>query len=788
MPNKKEDPLANIADKYGTILLNKTRSLKYPQPNYDKIAQDIDYEEVEEREEVDKETLKATKQQEQLTQEEIRLAKEKERQVEDARRQAHQANALPATVPVGAPSSALPTANSQEKALEKQQEITEEKQEIESDVAQDIEEAKENTDKKIRNIEDGPHFPFSFFSGPFLFFATAALDSLLSHGFIGDLGMFIFLAILWFIPCMIIMDIGAYVPIFMLLLVDFIFGTGTSSLEFILPGAGTGIDMILDAVPEAIALAMGFAPYQVLQRAWEGRKADLISHQRELLKLKIARIRARGKERLHHFIAGIRGRFSGAGTGGRKLIVFALIIIISYLTQFQGFFGTESNAQIFNVGILVILLIAFVMSGILSQREFAGVLAVLGINIFYKYIIRTDSILASFLPDWLSPVVIIGLFILLAGLLILHILAPDALSTRGVFAWFIFIIFGLSLLFYVPYLNSPRFQEDLQLQQAQTQAELDTFNFWERAFNWYYEMQARGEGTYIAPADQEQVHEYIGITMSEVQASRAEFIEGQPVQVNIQYTTGSKSPINVLTSCDTLGKQANVTPVGQVPATELYTPVVRCVFAGLPKGVHTIQVNAFYNYNSRIEIPLYIMTQTQQTAILERGGDPESFIGSIDKPRTSSGPVDFGVSNSLGDNPTLKLPLVYSREEPNELPQTIFLSLKNPEGNKRTQGDLKVINNIQFDLPEGLNIGNCDFMPPGTGIIEPTSRDNGRWVVDVTEHFETFKLNDVISCDLFINEDYTSTFLPATGYSLSTMYFSIDYTYGLSQLAPVTVS
>lgn len=658
-------------------------------------------------------------------------------------------------------------------------------------IATAIEALKAKFQGKIDKLSGPPSGLDALFMSGTLFAATMVFDSILSQAAVGDIISFFILTFFWLGVCMYFGSFVAFISIFIYLFVDFLFGLIWTPTQLI-PGFGPVVDGAADAIPEAFLYITKRTPDKILREAYDTSIARKIRHLHEVLRIKINKIKDEGQRKIKHFIAGVRGHFGGFMSERRKLVVFVVCALIVYLS-YLGWLGVQNTAQWWATGFFIFILFSFKMFGMLDDRELGGSLVFMLINVSLPFILQSDNFLSNTLGgEWAIMTLIV--VIIISVLLALRIMLPESMSSRRVFSIMLFIILALSLTYFPQYFSSEQFQLQVDQARVQSQSEINNLNAWDRFVDWVVVMQQKSSGTYVAPAEQENVHEYVGVQFAAVEPARDKFLENQAVRVNIEYETGSQEVIEVLTTCDTENTQGaiftgSITPETPVPVSDLNKPIVRCTFDQLPKGNHIVVANALFKDESQLEVPLYFMTEQQQRAILDKGGEVESFVGRVAKPRTSSGPIEIGVANAIGTDSQYELPLVYdikNIEDINEFPETLFFTVRNPLGSSERQGELRSIQQIQFNLPEGLKMANCDFAVGE--VLEPTKKEDGRWITDVTDKFETFKLNDRIGCDLYIDAEYANVIFPQTGYSLSTLYLDLDYTYGLTQTVPVIVT
>ncbi|MCA9477644.1 MAG: hypothetical protein KC535_00675 [Nanoarchaeota archaeon] len=746
-----------------------------------------------------KHSQKETSSQEELIRKQTKLAEDQDKELQNARKQAHNANAIPGAVPSTTSSSFsqgnTTTGMSPDEAEQRRQELEEEKRNLKEELTQEmnqsIEEAEQDRDEKIEKLKQGPQGLLKLFAGPTIFFLIAGIDLLVNSipyvgGTVGNVVVFVAALIIWAIPALLLFDLFLYLKIVAFYIFDLFFG-GISTVTGLVPGLGG----LVDTIPEAGAWMFKFSPPHLIRKAYDDKLPSMIAKEREQCKNKINRIKAGEKEKWRLGLKKLQGHFTGVALEGRKvlstLFIFLVLALSLPMSPFGGILGFESKQQIIFTVVFVIFLYILKAIQFLGTPDFVKLVGFLALILSFRYIVVADTFLSRAIGSTSSWMITV-LFVVAAVLYILHMSNPDKMTLPRMMAFLLFVALILVSPRIIGYVGSDQFQLDIQSQQVQAQADIENLNFWERAIRWYTEMHAKGSGEYIPVAQQEQVHEFIGLTLDGVEATRDEFLEGTPVQFNVYYSTGSKESLQVLTTCSTEGIQGAIEPSKPILATNLYAPAVKCTFSqGLPKGTHLVTFQSFYDYSSQIQIPVMFMSDRKYNEILEGQGDPATFEGGVNKPLTSSGPVDFGVSNAKEGQ--LKMPLVINPENPNEFPQLINIRLDNPPGDARTQGDLKSIQKVVFDLPEGIQVGNCNFQDTTGEVLAITSKLDGRWVVDMTSYFNTVDPYKTVSCNLYFADNYVDKYIPVgTDFSIQTLYYDIKYTYVLEEKVPVTIT
>lgn len=715
----------------------------------------------------------------------IELTEEQKKEIIDARNQTHSSNPLQGAVPIPNSDFGDEVTDAQNDKIKQEQELAEETEEINQAIQEKVASLEEERDAKVESAREGPRGVLAFFASNTVFLIMAVVDSIVSGSIpiVGDSIMAIVLFAFWSIPALLTFDLMLWVRIAAFIAIDWAVGTFGGTIANFIPFAG---DMAVDFLPEAYVLFTHRTIPDLLRKTYFDKLPSIVAKIRDQYKIKIAQVKAEGKDKVKFAMQKIRGHFSGVAIESRKVVFMIFVVIIGVLSQGFGFFGIGSSQEIITTVVAILFLFVIKSIGLIGMREFNGLALFIGFNVAFKYILTADSFISQYIGA-ANASIVTGLFVIFSLLLMYRIASPEKMSNQRLIGIAALLLLLLAIPYMFGYVTSDRFSSDLQAQAVEREAQLDNLNFVERVLIWVEEMQARGRGDYIPTADQESVHQFIGVTVESVEPTREQFLEGKPVQLKIFYSTGSKEEKFVRTLCETKNKPGDIVPVKAIPLTNFNAPAVTCTFDELTKGTHIVKVSTFYDDSSQIKIPLMFISEEKFNSISKEDGDPSTFKGGVPKPTTSSGPINFKVTN-IGGEKGFQTPLVLDPDQLNEFPHSITVQLVNPVGDSETQGKLVNLRKVAFTMPEGLRLGACDFQKNRDELL-PYTQQGTNWQVDIIEHFDVYEPYESISCNMYVDESYVNSFIPPnTDYSISSMLYTIDYTYKLERDAPVVVT
>lgn len=316
-------------------------------------------------------------------------------------------------------------------------------------------------------------------------------------------------------------------------------------------------------------------------------------------------------------------------------------------------------------------------------------------------------------------------------------------------------------------------------------------HFWDSFNAWFRGQKAKGNGSYVNNADQEQTHEYIGVKIEGIEPWKEEFYTTEPVYVDIDYSANSYFPIKISTTCktDESGYGDVDKPVTDVSSSQANR--VRCTFKNLPKGSYVVDVISAYSYQSTARIPLKFMEKSFVNTLLAISKDSgnsitaESYVGGTENPLTNSGPLAFGASNVKVDGVSkLKMPIEINKTNMNENPSRIRIQIQQQEA----KGKITKVNNISFNVPAGMFLKDCDFLKKGNNDLDNSVKLKDRWIYTVNSGFGNWGDLKTISCAIEFDESYKDYFLPRElRWSPQTIFFTMNYLYKLEQSSIVKV-
>jgi len=689
--------------------------------------------------------------------------------------------------PLSVDTSAMDSAaEKQQEALEKQQEqqeeIAEETAEINEATREKVEKLKAERDAKIEKMRSGSApFPLNIFMSNFTLYIMGGVDFALGWiPIVGDIIAFFVSAVFWFIPCLLLFDLMAYIKILLFLFVDMLVG--------LIPGIGDFADL----APEFLLAKWG--PPAQLRKAWEEKLPAKIERVRQDYDHKIAIAQASGKDKLKKHLARIRGHFSGLAMENQKLVFLLAFIMIIVLGPFGigAFSETHLLSSIPVVIVIFLLLLLGTKLGLLEQKEMFGLMLFLALNLVLSVMLKSSDFLSQYFKG--NTVIVMIFFFAFSLLFILK--SMDVISSRTIAIIMILIFLFLSSFQMIGYMGSERFDADMERTQAEREVAWENANLLEKIELWIVEQRLKGSGEYLPGGETEQTYEFMGVTMENPTPLKNVFYSTEPVQVDVDYKANSYDPISISTTCRRGTLLGTIDPAYPVQATASFYPKVRCLFDNLPAGTHQIDVKGVYNYRSTVRLPIKIISLELEQILLVHARDSGSplgvqdFVGGDVRAITSAGPVQIAVSNTqeMGQN-ILRMPMAMDASAISEGSEKRVHRIKFQlqESYDETGGVQKIerVRRAQFNLPEGLALSNCNFAP---GIDLQPLTEQGRWIYNVVDEFKQWTIFTTLECDIAVDSGYVDTFFPeGVDWSKSTLLFSVDYDYSIQKSAVVRV-
>lgn len=385
----------------------------------------------------------------------------------------------------------------------------------------------------------------------------------------------------------------------------------------------------------------------------------------------------------------------------------------------------------------------------------------------------------------------ITLLTIAVAVYILH--KNDKIDAKAMWLTYLAIFILLAGAWSAGYVVSGRAADDLREGSAAVEADMKNSGVKESFVSLLLGQYQRGTGEYLGNADVEQTHEFIGVKIEGAEPFKEEFYSNEPVHVDIDYTANSYFPIQIATSCKIKGVADGKVEPRITKVSKSQPARVRCTFENMPKGHHVVDVTAVYTYESTVRIPLKFMEQEFSETLLLLSKDsgngitPESYVGGTQNPLTNSGPIAFGVSNTRKDGVSvLQMPILLERENMNKFSSRLKLQIQEQELN----GGINSIEKATFNVPAGLLLEDCDFLPEGKNDLgNPFGQLGDRWNYTVETDFSTWGDFTSLSCQLAFNQLYVDYFLPSQmKWSPQTIFFTMQYQYRLEHAVPVEVT
>ncbi len=669
-----------------------------------------------------------------------------------------------------------------EKEQEEQKEETEETTKVNEEKRAKIEKLKQQCDAKIEKMRSGsPPFPYSFFMSNISLYLMGAVDFALGWiPFVGDIISFFVSAVFWFIPCLLLFDLMAYIKILIFLVVDMAIG--------MIPVFGNFADL----APEILLAKWG--PPAQLRKAWEEKLPGKIERVRQDYDHKIAIVEANERDKLKKRLARIRGHFSGLAAENQKLVFLLFFIGIAVAGPFGigAFSETHMMSSLPVIIVIALLLLLGTKLGVLEQKEMFGLLMFMALNVILSLMLKANEFLAQFFKG--NTVIVMALFALFSILFVLK--SMDIVSSRTIAATMIIAILILTSFSFIPYLGSDRAQADMQQTKAERDANWENANLLEKVQLWITEQRLKGEGEFLPEGETESTYKFMGVTMENPDPLKEIFYSTEPIQIDIDYQANSYEPISISTSCRTGTYMGIIDPSYPVEVTASFFPRVSCIFQRLPPGSHNVDVKAVYNYRSTLRLPIKLISSDFENVLLVQEKDSgkttniNDLLSEETKAITSAGPIQIGVSNTkeMGAN-ILKMPMAIDVEGiQDDNPSRIHkIKFQLQKSNDETGGIQKIerVTEAQFNMPEGLALSNCNFAP---GMdLQPMSEE-GRWIYNILDDFKAWEIFTTIECDVSVDKNYVNVFFPrGVDWSKTTMLLTVDYEYSIQKSVVVRV-
>ena len=666
---------------------------------------------------------------------------------------------------------------------DKTEELNRQKEKFEKDK----EDAKNKFENKISKINEGPPAILNFFTSSKFFWLTAAFDSLMTFpgGFIISS---IINFILYSIPLMMLGRIGLFLLVFLF----YTFDAGVSFvLEFLsLTGLGFVFSIGLDLIPEIIASAIGLAPYQLVNGAVDSYQAKRLRRAKEKFakqeknieknnQLAIKKINQKYAERRERVKKMFTSLIPSGGVSLSTQRIFSIIVLlVTAFFSWIGIIGVEpiknfNLAGIFFTALFLIILLLLQKINLFSDN-FLSLIIVMVLSWALRFLLKTHPL------SFLGPYSLIYTLMAFLAIVIYVLYSFDLYDEQTMIILYLLFALIISSPVIYGYFSSDRWHDDWNKKITEAKAESKNID-WVGLFKSYIKQQAGiGSGEYIQNGETEQTHEYVGVKIEDISPLKSYFYTDEPVVVEVDYSANSLFPLTVFTSCKIDGLGPGVVTEPRLRVSKARPTRTECTFENLPKGNYVVDVFSSNNFRSTVRVPLKFMDSKFIESILLMAKDsskpisPESFVGGTQKPLTTAGPIKTGVSNSVENGVNkLKMPIEVTEEGLSSHVSRIKFQLQNEEV---ISGKITSIKSMEFNLPEGLRLTNCDFIKNTTSLDPIVSE--GRWIINIEDGFQNWENLQTISCNLKIDPAYADDLIPPLmHWSPQTMFMTINYQY-----------
>lgn len=464
-----------------------------------------------------------------------------------------------------------------------------------------------------------------------------------------------------------------------------------------------------------------------------------------------------------------------------KQAVFVLAaVLISLGGVISGVNLFDFNIQNITLGALfpslltIIGILILQRSNLLEGSHSMALFLLLGMNMFFTSFLEViESLTGSSMAVGISTI----LYFLVFSTLVIHIAYPETFGSDKLFMIYLIILVLLFSGSIYAYFVDGGF--DTQVEQGGARLEARQLDIMESIRQWFGMQRARTNGTLIT-GETEDTFEFVGLEVTEIISSKDRYAQGDDVVLDVSYQSNVYFPVTLHTSCYIQGQGAGIVDEPSIEITSAETPTLRCTFPNLGRGSYTVYVDGTHNYESTVYIPLKIMDRDFSEALTRRMANSQGFlrdyVGGESQAITSSGPIRIGVATA-GQN--LQTPLLYSPDA-SRLTRLRFQFQEN-----QLHGDIYRIERASFDVPEGMQIQNCDF---GAVQRSATSLMQERWIFDVDPSSIDIGSFNSFGCDVLIDPSYQNKFIPeSTQWSPQSIWFSLEYYNKITETSVVTV-
>ena len=494
-----------------------------------------------------------------------------------------------------------------------------------------------------------------------------------------------------------------------------------------------------------------------------------------------------GKEKASRLVKGLgkaatnlRVRIgSGFDEDFQKTFQFFLVcVIIALGPAWFGIltfdFTNPAYYALFGGCILVVFLLNRI--GLISGSGTIPLIAIFGLNMIGGQIwIYGGNIVSEYFGG--SSVAWVGfvLALVILGLYIVHMMFPEFMSTRVVTVIILALLVVASSGYLIGSVERGNLRESIEFQQAQVQANtVDIVAVFE---NFFQQTVLRGQGNYTG-GQVERTFEFKGLEILQIQQQKNTFAQSDDVIIDIDYRSTIPFEIPLRTTAKIDGVGVATADQDEIILEQSADQTVRVNFGKLPRGSYTVDIIPVYAYESTVRVPVKIMTKQFADAISKDQENPQQlltdYVGGEEDAITSIGPVRIGVSTAGTE---IQTPLIYQDDQ-----RLTRLRFQLHEDDQR--GEVYSISEAEFNVPQGIQIDNCDF-----GELDDSTTIGDRLEYGVSTQnlrvgsFETF------SCDMYVDSNYQEDlFSEGMWWSPQTIFFTIKYIYKDEQSLAIRVT
>jgi hypothetical protein len=689
---------------------------------------------------------------------------------------------------------------------EKRIKLEEDKEILEGKRKKALEDLKIKFEEKRKNIETGPHGIRKLVTNDnwfhFITWVDAGLSTILligpALGFFWTLGMWSILSL-----------IGGYGlrPVFSIFIVqvfDFFWGliidvfettlaaiTGTLSIA-LTPIISGGLDLL----PEYLAPMFGAVrPGKMMLIIYEKSIPDELQELEEKYQEEIKDINKDFDDQKKGLISNYNSKARKAfGKGFSKIrkmnnsqvISFIFIVFISVFGPFGlGYINTNQSGFIL-AGLTIAILITFYFTSLIKVNQMFAVILFLVFCLFYDRSQEALSKIPMGANAYIAP-------FLMVALMFLFILKLQFDWDTKIFFGIVMALFILlSMPFMYSYVSSPYFAEQMEENAMATKIQIQEMSIGDKAKLWFEYQTKLGKGEIVEAGVQEKTQQFIGVTILGVKPTYEQVKLGDPVNVNMFYKSGSYRPILLWSNCKIEKNQGTIlnNDKNKNLSAGFHEGVISCVINNVPKGVRQIEFISGYNFVSSVEVNLKLINKdfleklNRISAVDSEKIDVEKYVGGTIKPRTSSGPVTIGVSNTFSEGKlTYKSPMIVDKKKILPIKLTFQLQPLLMSENTNVKDMVSMINSVTLDSPKGL-IYNCSFTKEPIKFVD---YGNNRTKATISGKNIVIETYTTFECDVRVDENFKDTFIPDNGFSVNTISATVDYEYYMHRSAAVTV-